>query len=187
MSFDYALEATSGQARAGRFNTPHGPIQTPTFMPVGTHGAIKAMTPDQVQATGAQVVLANTYHLALRPGEGLVEKLGGLHAFMQWPGPILTDSGGFQVFSLPSAQINDRGVRFTNEVNGDTMDLTPERAMEIQNTLGADIIMAFDDCPPSPHAPNLSPPPPPPPLAILYRRPQEATSRTPSTTSDKYT
>ena len=117
-------------------------------MPVGTHGAIKAMTPDQVQATGAQVVLANTYHLALRPGEGLVEKLGGLHAFMQWPGPILTDSGGFQVFSLPSAQINDRGVRFTNEVNGDTMDLTPERAMEIQNTLGADIIMAFDECPP---------------------------------------
>ena len=150
MSFLYTLEATSGQARAGRFNTPHGPIQTPTFMPVGTHGAIKAMTPDQVQATGAQVVLANTYHLALRPGEGLVEKLGGLHAFMQWPGPILTDSGGFQVFSLPSAQINDRGVRFTNEVNGDTMDLTPERAMEIQNTLGADIIMAFDECTPYP-------------------------------------
>ena len=156
MSFDYALEATSGQARAGRFNTPHGPIQTPTFMPVGTHGAIKAMTPDQVQATGAQVVLANTYHLALRPGEGLVEKLGGLHAFMQWPGPILTDSGGFQVFSLPSAQINDRGVRFTNEVNGDTMDLTPERAMEIQNTLGADIIMAFDECTPYPATRKLA-------------------------------
>ena len=156
MSFDYALEATSGHARAGRFNTPHGPIQTPTFMPVGTHGAIKAMTPDQVQATGAQVVLANTYHLALRPGEGLVEKLGGLHAFMQWPGPILTDSGGFQVFSLPSAQINDRGVRFTNEVNGDTMDLTPERAMEIQNTLGADIIMAFDECTPYPATRKLA-------------------------------
>lgn len=156
MSFLYTLEATSGQARAGRFNTPHGPIQTPTFMPVGTHGAIKAMTPDQVQATGAQVVLANTYHLALRPGEGLVEKLGGLHAFMQWPGPILTDSGGFQVFSLPSAQINDRGVRFTNEVNGDTMDLTPERAMEIQNTLGADIIMAFDECTPYPATRKLA-------------------------------
>ncbi|MDG2051755.1 MAG: tRNA guanosine(34) transglycosylase Tgt [Myxococcota bacterium] len=156
MSFDYALEATSGHARAGRFNTPHGPIQTPTFMPVGTHGALKAMTPDQVQATGAQVVLANTYHLALRPGEGLVEKLGGLHAFMQWPGPILTDSGGFQVFSLPSAQINDRGVRFTNEVNGDTMDLTPERAMAIQNALGADIIMAFDECTPYPATRKLA-------------------------------
>jgi len=119
-------------------------------MPVGTHGAIKAMTPAQVRATGAGIVLGNTYHLALRPGEGLVEKLGGLHAFMRWSGPILTDSGGFQVFSLPSAEISDRGVRFKNEVSGDTMELTPERSIEIQNALGADIIMAFDECTPYP-------------------------------------
>jgi queuine tRNA-ribosyltransferase len=148
--FEFKLEATSTRARAGTFTTPHGPIATPTFMPVGTHGAVKAMTPDQVAATGAQVVLSNTYHLALRPGEGLVEKLGGLHQFMQWPGPILTDSGGFQVFSLPKVEISDRGARFTHELTGDTVDLTPERAIQIQNALGADIIMAFDECTPFP-------------------------------------
>jgi len=119
-------------------------------MPVGTHGAVKAMTPEQVRSTGSQVVLGNTYHLALRPGEGLVEKLGGLHAFMRWEGPILTDSGGFQVFSLPNKEISDRGVRFRNEVDGSTIDLTPERSIEIQNALGADIIMAFDECTPHP-------------------------------------
>jgi queuine tRNA-ribosyltransferase len=119
-------------------------------MPVGTHGAVKAMTPDQVRASGAQMILANTYHLALRPGEGLVAKLGGLHRFMQWPGPILTDSGGFQVFSLPGKEISDHGVRFRNEVDGSTMDLTPERSIEIQNALGADVIMAFDECTPFP-------------------------------------
>jgi len=119
-------------------------------MPVGTHGAIKAMTPDQVRATGSQVVLANTYHLTLRPGEGLVEKLGGLHAFMQWPGPILTDSGGFQVFSLPKVEISDSGARFANELTGEAMELTPERSIEIQNRLAADIIMAFDECTPYP-------------------------------------
>jgi queuine tRNA-ribosyltransferase len=119
-------------------------------MPVGTHGAVKAMTPEQVRATGAQVVLSNTYHLALRPGEGLVQKLGGLHRFMGWDQTILTDSGGFQVFSLPSAEISDRGVRFKNEVTGDIMDLSPERSIEIQNALGADIIMAFDECTPYP-------------------------------------
>jgi len=119
-------------------------------MPVGTHGAVKAMTPEQVAATGTDVVLANTYHLALRPGEALVEKLGGLHDFMQWKGPILTDSGGFQVFSLPGVELSDTGVRFKNEVTGDTMDLTPERSIEIQNRLGADIIMAFDECTPYP-------------------------------------
>ena len=156
MSFSFALEATSGRARAGTFTTPHGPVATPSFMPVGTHGAVKAMTPDQVAATGAQVVLANTYHLALRPGEAIVEKLGGLHDFMQWPGPILTDSGGFQVFSLPSAEISDRGVRFTNEVSGESMDLTPERSIEIQNRLGADIIMAFDECTPYPATQKLA-------------------------------
>ena len=125
-------------------------------MPVGTHGALKAMTPEQARATGAQVLLANTYHLALRPGEALVEKLGGLHDFMQWSGPILTDSGGFQVFSLPGVQINDRGVRFKNEVSGDSMELTPERSIQIQNTLGADIIMAFDECTPYPATRKLA-------------------------------
>jgi len=119
-------------------------------MPVGTHGAVKAMTPDQVRSTGSEVVLANTYHLTLRPGEGLVAKLGGLHDFMRWDGPILTDSGGFQVFSIPKKEISDRGVRFKNEVDGSSMELTPERSMEIQNTLGADIIMAFDECTPHP-------------------------------------
>ncbi len=125
-------------------------IHTPAFMIVGTHGAVKAMTPEQVRSTGAEVVLANTYHLALRPGESLVAKLGGLHAFMRWDGPILTDSGGFQVFSLPKKEISDHGVNFRNEVNGSSMELTPERSIEIQNELGADIIMAFDECTPYP-------------------------------------
>ncbi len=148
--FRFTLEATSGAARAGRFTTPHGAFETPAFMPVGTHGAVKAMTPGQVRATGAQIVLSNTYHLSLRPGEALVAKLGGLHGFMRWPGPILTDSGGFQVFSLPNVEISDRGARFANEITGDTVDLTPERSMEIQNALGADIMMAFDECTPFP-------------------------------------
>jgi len=125
-------------------------------MPVGTHGAVKAMTPEQVRSTGSEVVLGNTYHLALRPGEGLVEKLGGLHSFMRWDGPILTDSGGFQVFSLPNKEISDRGVRFRNEVDGSAIDLTPERSIEIQNALGADIIMAFDECTPHPADESLA-------------------------------
>ncbi|MFI5217823.1 MAG: tRNA-guanine transglycosylase, partial [Candidatus Limnocylindria bacterium] len=149
-SFKFVLEARSGLARAGRFSTPHGSFATPAFMPVGTHGALKALTPDQVRATGAEIVLANTYHLALRPGEALVAKLGGLHSFMRWEGPILTDSGGFQVFSLPRKEISDRGVRFKNELDGSEMDLTPERATEIQHALGADIVMAFDECTPFP-------------------------------------
>ena len=150
VSFPFQLEATSGDARAATFTTPHGAVRTPCFMPVGTHGALKAMTPAQVADTGAQVVLANTYHLAQQPGESLVEKLGGLHDFMQWPGPILTDSGGFQVFSLPGVEIRDQGVRFKNEKTGEVMDLSPERSIEIQNRLGADIIMAFDECTPFP-------------------------------------
>lgn len=148
--FAFTLEATSDRARAATFETPRGPIQTPTFMPVGTHGALKAMTPAQVADTGAQIILANTYHLALRPGEALVERLGGLHDFMQWPGPILTDSGGFQVFSLPGVEITDKCATFQNEVTGQAMELTPERSIEIQNRLGADIIMAFDECTPYP-------------------------------------
>src|SRR5262245_10864956 len=148
--FRFALDGTSGDARAGSFSTPHGPFHTPAFMPVGTHGAVKAMTPQQVADTGAEVVLANTYHLALRPGEALVQKLGGLHAFMRWDRTILTDSGGFQVFSLPNKEIADRGVRFRNEIDGSEMELTPERSIEIQNALGADIIMMFDECTPFP-------------------------------------
>jgi queuine tRNA-ribosyltransferase len=149
-AFRFELEARCGQARAGSFGTPHGRFSTPAFMPVGTHGALKALTPEQVRAAGAEIVLANTYHLALRPGEALVAKLGGLHAFMRWDGPILTDSGGFQVFSLPKKEISDRGVRFSNEVDGSQMDLTPERSIEIQHALGADIVMAFDECTPYP-------------------------------------
>jgi len=148
--FGFRLDGRSGTARAGRFSTPHGVVHTPAFMPVGTHGAVKALTPQQVRATGAEMVLANTYHLALRPGEALVEKLGGLHAFMRWDGPLLTDSGGFQVFSLPKVEIHEDGVRFRNEVDGSTLELTPERATQIQNALGADIIMAFDECTPYP-------------------------------------
>ena len=155
-ALSFELQAQSGSARAGSVSTRHGRFETPTFMPVGTHGAVKALTPDQVRATGSRVVLGNTYHLALRPGEGLVEKLGGLHGFMRWDGPILTDSGGFQVFSLPSAKISDRGVQFKNEVTGDRIDLTPERSIEIQNALGADIIMAFDECTPYPASRDLA-------------------------------
>jgi queuine tRNA-ribosyltransferase len=149
-TFTYGLKARSGAARAGSFSTPHGSFLTPAFMPVGTHAAVKALTTEQVRAAGAQVVLANTYHLALRPGEGLVQKLGGLHRFMGWDGPMLTDSGGFQVFSLPKVEISDRGARFNNAVDGSTMELTPERSIEIQHALGADIIMAFDECSPFP-------------------------------------
>ena len=154
--FRYTPEGQSGAARAGRFSTPHGSIQTPAFMTVGTHGAVKAMTPEQLRGTGAEVVLANTYHLSLRPGAELVAKLGGLHDFMRWDGPILTDSGGFQVFSLPDKEIRDRGVKFRNQLDGSSMELTPERAIEAQNTLGADIIMAFDECTPFPADESLA-------------------------------
>jgi queuine tRNA-ribosyltransferase len=148
--FHYTLEARDRAARAGVLATPHGAVHTPAFMVVGTQGAVRAMTPGQVRATGAEVLLANTYHLALRPGEAQVEKLGGLHAFMRWDGPILTDSGGFQVFSLPGKEISDNGVRFKNEIDGSVLDLTPERSIQIQNALGADVIMAFDECTPYP-------------------------------------
>lgn len=152
----FRLEARDGAARAGVITTPHGKVPTPAFMPVGTHAAVKAMTPAQVRASGARMLLANTYHLALRPGESLVAKLGGLHRFMGWEGPILTDSGGFQVFSLPNKEISDRGVRFKNEQTGAVMELTPERSMEIQNALGADLIMAFDECVPYPASRELA-------------------------------
>jgi queuine tRNA-ribosyltransferase len=148
LSFSFRLDARAGTARAGVFATPHGEVRTPAFMVVGTHAAVRALTPEQVRGAGTQVVLANTYHLLTRAA--LVEKLGGLHAFMRWSGPILTDSGGFQVFSLPKKQISDRGVRFRNELDGSEIDLTPERSLEIQAQLGADVIMAFDECTPYP-------------------------------------
>ncbi len=144
-----ALDPTS-RARRGRLTTPHGTIETPIFMPVGTHAAMKAMTPDQVAEAGAQIILSNTYHLHLKPGEALVQKAGGLHRFMNWEKPILTDSGGFQVFSLPKKRITETGVFFRHEVTGEEIFLGPKEAMTIQNALGADIIMAFDECIPYP-------------------------------------
>ena len=157
-SFRLALEGRSGRARAATFTTPHGPVRTPSFMVVGTNAAVRGLAPEQVRAAGTQVVLANTYHLALRPGEGLVAKMGGLHSFMGWDGPILTDSGGFQVFSLPDKKkkLSDEGVVFRNEVDGKEMNLTPERSMQIQEQLGADIIMAFDECTPYPATEKLA-------------------------------
>src|SRR5437016_4088630 len=138
------------RARLGRVTTRHGVFDTPAFMPVGTQGSIKGVTPDHVAATGSQIILANTYHLMLRPGEQVVAHLGDLHNFMAWPGPILTDSGGFQVFSLSDInQIDNEGVTFKSHVDGSMIRLTPARSMEVQNALGADIIMAFDECPPA--------------------------------------
>jgi queuine tRNA-ribosyltransferase len=150
--FKFELLATdkTTRARRGRVTTPHGTIETPIFMPVGTHGAMKAMTPAQVDDCGAQVILSNTYHLHLKPGEELIKKAGGLHKFMHWNKPILTDSGGFQVFSLPKKTIGEDGVRFRNEVTGGETFLGPREAMEIQNKLGSDIMMAFDECIPFP-------------------------------------
>ncbi len=150
--FHFTLHGTDSgtAARRGVLETPHGTIQTPIFMPVGTHAAMKAMTPQQVNETGAQIILCNTYHLHLRPGEALVEKAGGLHQFMGWNGPILTDSGGFQVFSLPNKRITEDGVFFKHEISGEEIYLDPARAMAIQEALGADIIMAFDECIPYP-------------------------------------
>ncbi|HEX5773204.1 MAG TPA: tRNA guanosine(34) transglycosylase Tgt [Geomobilimonas sp.] len=149
MKFTLKKKDASG-ARRGTLTTPHGTIETPIFMPVGTHAAMKAMTPIQVKECGAQIILSNTYHLHLRPGEGLVEKAGGLHRFMAWDGPILTDSGGFQVFSLPNKRITEDGAYFKHEITGEEVFLDPARAMAIQEALGADIIMAFDECIPYP-------------------------------------
>ncbi|MFO7578525.1 MAG: tRNA guanosine(34) transglycosylase Tgt [Pelovirga sp.] len=148
--FTLISEDPHSGARRGRLETPHGSIETPIFMPVGTHGALKAMTPAQVEETGAQIILSNTYHLHLKPGEALIKKAGGLHRFMNWNGPILTDSGGFQVFSLPNKKIGEDGVHFRHEVTGEEIFLGPREAMQIQNDLGSDIIMAFDECIPYP-------------------------------------
>jgi queuine tRNA-ribosyltransferase len=144
----FELLKRDGTARLGRVTTSHGVFDTPAFMPVGTQGTIKGVLPDHVAAAGSQIILANTYHLMLRPGEKVVAELGDLHRFMGWEGPILTDSGGFQVFSLADlSEIDDRGVRFKSHIDGAMVDLTPARSIQIQNDLGADIVMAFDECP----------------------------------------
>src|SRR6266478_6404046 len=143
--FEFELEAGSGAARTGTLTLPHGTVETPVFMPVGTQGTVRALSPNDLRAAGATLVLANSYHLHVRPGEQVVEKLGALHRFMGWDRPLLTDSGGFQVFSLEgSRRVDDDGVEFQSHVDGSRRTLTPERATEIQWTLGADIAMAFD-------------------------------------------
>lgn len=145
--FQYKLSAYQGRSRAGVFHTPHGELQTPVFAPVGTQASVKALTPRHLEEIGASLILANTYHLYLRPGDSLVAEMGGLHKFMQWPGPILTDSGGFQVFSLANQRkIDAEGVTFKSHIDGSTHRLTPEKSIAIQENLGADIIMAFDEC-----------------------------------------
>ena len=149
--FAFDLIATDGAARLGRLHTAHGPVDTPAFMPVGTAATVKAMTTDSVASTGAQMVLGNTYHLMLRPGADRIERLGGLHKFMNWSGPILTDSGGFQVMSLSKLRkIDETGVTFQSHIDGSKHHLTPERSMEIQRQLDADVTMAFDECTPFP-------------------------------------
>jgi queuine tRNA-ribosyltransferase len=148
LQYDLLRKDSSTHARLGRVITRHGHFDTPAFMPVGTQGTIKGVLPDHVASTGSQCILANTYHLMLRPGEKVVAALGDLHRFMAWPGPILTDSGGFQVFSLADLnKITDAGVTFKSHIDGSTHHLDPRRSMEVQNALGADIIMAFDECP----------------------------------------
>ena len=150
-SFNSQALCSQTKARAGIFITPHGSIDTPRFMPVGTLANVKTLTPSQLEAAGAQMILANTYHLHLQPGESIVAGAGGLHKFMAWNRPILTDSGGFQVFSLGNIRtISEAGVKFRSPRDGSMIDLTPERSIQIQNKLGADVIMAFDECPPYP-------------------------------------
>jgi queuine tRNA-ribosyltransferase len=153
--FSFTLSKTDGAARRGFFVTPHGRVDTPAFMPVGTQATVKAVAPEEVAASGAQIVLGNTYHLMLRPGAERVAALGGLHTFMNWPGPILTDSGGFQVMSLSQLRkIDENAVTFRSHLDGTMFELSPERAVEIQLLLGADIVMQLDECVrlPAPHA-----------------------------------
>lgn len=149
----YELIKTDKQtgARLGVVHTPHGSFETPVFMPVGTLATVKTMSPEELKEIGSKIILSNTYHLWLRPGEGIIGEAGGLHKFMNWDGAILTDSGGFQVFSLSKMrEIVEEGVHFRNHLNGDKLFLSPEKAIEIQNVLGSDIMMAFDECPPYP-------------------------------------
>jgi queuine tRNA-ribosyltransferase len=148
---DFQVLATSGRARRGRLRLAHGIVETPVFMPVGTYGTVKAMAPDELVAAGAQIVLGNTFHLWLRPGLEVIAAHGGLHRFMGWERPLLTDSGGFQVFSLgPLRKVREEGVTFASPVNGDKLLLTPEISMQVQRTLDSDVVMIFDECTPHP-------------------------------------
>ena len=149
-SFVSLASCSKTKARAGVFYTPHGIVETPRFMPVGTLGTVKGITPRQLQEVRSQMILANTYHLHLQPGEQIISSLGGIHKFMAWVGPILTDSGGFQVFSLSELRkISESGVTFRSPRDGSIIEITPEKSIEIQNAMGADVIMAFDECPPA--------------------------------------
>ncbi len=151
MTAEFTLLATDGAARRGRLRLAHGTVETPAFMPVGTYGTVKAMTPEELEGLGAEIVLGNTFHLMLRPGPTIVREHGGLHGFMHWRRPILTDSGGFQVFSLESLRkITEEGVQFRSPIDGDAVRLTPEDSMDVQLALGSDIAMALDDCTPYP-------------------------------------
>ena len=151
IKFELIKESKDSKARLGKLYTPHGIIETPIFMPVGTRATVKAMTPEEVKDLGAQIILSNTYHLYLKPGHELIKEAGGLHKFMNWNGPILTDSGGFQVFSLGDLRkIKEEGVEFRSHIDGSKHFLSPEKSIEIQNALGSDIMMAFDECAPYP-------------------------------------
>lgn len=151
VKFKVLKESTETKARLGELETPHGIIETPIFMPVGTRATVKAMTPEEVRDLGAQIILSNTYHLYLKPGHELIKEAGGLHKFMNWHGPILTDSGGFQVFSLGDLRkITEEGVEFRSHIDGSKHFISPEKSIEIQNSLGSDIMMAFDECTPYP-------------------------------------
>jgi queuine tRNA-ribosyltransferase len=148
---DFVLDSVDGRARRGRLFFDRGVVDTPAFMPVGTYGTVKAMTPEEVRESGAQIILGNTFHLMLRPGVEVISRFGTLHGFMHWDGPILTDSGGFQVYSLDSLrEITEQGVTFRSPVNGDRVYMGPEESMQVQRALGADIVMVFDECTPYP-------------------------------------
>lgn len=152
---NFSIAARDQHARAGVLVLRHGAVKTPVFMPVGTYGAVKAMTPEELRASGTQMILSNTFHLMLRPGESLIQRFGGLHRFMHWDGPILTDSGGFQVFSLASMRkIEEEGVHFNSPLDGSKIFLTPERAIAVQHALNSDVVMAFDECTPYPATRN---------------------------------
>lgn len=151
VTYEHIKTCKQSGARLGRVHTPHGVIETPAFMPVGTQATVKTMSPEELKQMDAHIILSNTYHLFLRPGHEIVKKAGGLHRFMNWDRPILTDSGGFQVFSLSEMRkISEEGVQFRSHLNGDKLFISPEKSIEIQNALGSDIMMAFDECPPYP-------------------------------------
>ncbi len=154
--FRFELLAQNGKLRRGRYHTPHGTFETPCFAPVGTYATLKGLTPEQVRETGSELILANSYHLHVRPGAERIERLGGLHAFMKWDGPILTDSGGYQVFSLDSLRrVDDDGVTFKSTVDGSTIRVTPESVLTFQRQLGPDIAMVLDHCPPGNASPEV--------------------------------